>query len=98
MTKDARGETFVMSEPPNGELSFTAFVLGVAASAFIQLGERPDPETGRTEVNVPAAKQTLDLLLMLRDKTRGNLTAEEERLFASLLTDLQLRFVQAARK
>lgn len=98
MTLDKRGETFVMKEPPIGELSFTAFILGVATSAFIHLGDRPNPETGQTEVSLPLAKQSLDLLLMLREKTRGNLSQEEERLFVSLLTDLEIRFVQAAKK
>lgn len=99
MSQDKRGETFVMTEPPQqGEVSFTAFILGLATSAFIHLGERPDPESGKTEVNLPLAKQSLDLLLMLRAKTNGNLSQEEERLFVSLLTDLELRFVQAAKK
>lgn len=98
MTQDKRGETFVMREPPQGELSFTAFILGLAGSAFIHLGDRANPETGTTQLDLPMAKQSLDLLLMLREKTRGNLSQEEERLFVSLLTDLEIRFVQAAKK
>lgn len=98
MAQDKRGETFVIQEPPTGALSFTAFILGLATSAFIHLGERPNPETGKTEADLALAKQSLDLLLMLREKTRGNLSQEEERLFVSLLTDLELRFVQAAKK
>lgn len=92
---DARGDTFVMRE---GEgVTFTAFVLGLASTVVIHLGLQPHPETGKVERRMDEARQTLDLLVMLRDKTRGNLAADEEQLFASLLADLQLRYVEAAR-
>jgi hypothetical protein len=90
---ERRGETFVMDEAPEA-MSFSTFVLGLASSALIHLGEAPNPETGRASVNLVLARQSLDLLDLLRQKTRGNLTAEEEQLFASLLTDLRLRFVE----
>ncbi|MEN9796720.1 MAG: hypothetical protein RL653_416 [Pseudomonadota bacterium] len=93
---DARGDTFVMRE---GEgVSFTTFVLGLASTTVIHLGLQPHPETGKVERQLEAARQTLDLLVMLREKTRGNLSPDEEQLFASLVADLQLRFVEAARK
>jgi len=92
---DARGETFVMKE---GEgVTFTAFVLGLASSAFIHLGLQAHPETGKVERNLEAARQSLDLLVMLRHKTRGNLTPEEEQLFGSVVADLQLRYVEAVK-
>ncbi|MDP3237793.1 MAG: DUF1844 domain-containing protein [Myxococcales bacterium] len=87
-----RGETFVMED--GDQLSFSTFVLGLASSALIHLGEAPNPDTGGETVNLVLARQSLDLLDLLRHKTRGNLTAEEEQLFVSLLTDLRLRFVQ----
>lgn len=87
-----RGETFVMED--RDQLSFSTFVLGLASSALIHLGEAPNPDTGGATVNLVLARQSLDLLDLLRHKTRGNLTAEEEQLFVSLLTDLRLRFVQ----
>ena len=87
-----RGETFVMED--SDQLSFSTFVLGLASSALIHLGEAPNPDTGGATVNLVLARQSLDLLDLLRHKTRGNLTAEEEQLFVSLLTDLRLRFVQ----
>ncbi len=93
---DARGDTFVMRE---GEgVTFSAFVLGLASTTVIHLGLQPHPETGKVERQLEAARQTLDLLVMLREKTRGNLAPDEEQLFTSLVTDLQIRYVEAARK
>lgn len=89
---ERRGETFVMEDTES--LSFSTFVLGLASSALIHLGEAPNPETGTASVNLVLARQSLDLLELLRQKTRGNLTIEEEQLFTTLLTDLRLRFVQ----
>lgn len=88
-----RGETFVMEGKEDG-VTFSTFVLGLASSALIHLGEAPNPETGQASVNLVLARQSLDLLDLLRQKTKGNLTLEEEQLFTTLLTDLRLRFVQ----
>ena len=79
-------------------IDFTAFLLGLASTALIHLGAAPDPETGVSRVALDEARQDLDLLGLLRDKTRNNLTPEEEKLFGNLLTDLRLRFVEASRK
>lgn len=88
-----RGETFVM-EGKEDAVTFSTFVLGLASSALIHLGEAPNPETGQAAINLVLARQSLDLLDLLRQKTKGNLTLEEEQLFTTLLTDLRLRFVQ----
>ncbi len=97
MAQDKRGETFVMGARSSESIGFTPFLLGLASTALIHLGSTPHPETGRTEVDLVLARQSLDLLSMLREKTRGNLTSEEERVFDQLLTDLRLRFVEASR-
>jgi hypothetical protein len=77
-----------------GTIDFYTFVLSLGSSAFIHLGDAPHPETGEPiPPNLPVAKQTIDILVMLREKTRGNLTGEEEKFMENLLTDLQLRFV-----
>jgi hypothetical protein len=96
MSEEKRGETFVM----RGEdaITFSAFLMGLASSALIHLGEAPNPETHRAEKNLPLARQSLDLLGLLHEKTRGNLTVEEQQLFESLLTDLRLRYVEATRR
>ncbi len=96
---ERRGETFVLGESsPQGPLSFSAFILGLASSTLIHLGDAPNPETKGTGVDLMMARESLDLLDLLKTKTRGNLTSEEEQLFSSLLTDLRLRFVEKSKK
>jgi uncharacterized protein DUF1844 len=103
MTDEKRGETFVMrgevrSVTSESPIAFNTFIIGLASTALIHLGDTANPETGRTERNLELARESLDLLSMLREKTRGNLTDEEEKLFTTILTDLRLRFVEAARR
>lgn len=99
MTSEKRGETFVMREPHGSQgIDFSSFLMGLASSALIHLGISPNPESGGTQVDLVMARQTLEVLAMLREKTRGNLNAEEERLFDGMLTDLRLRFVEASKK
>ncbi len=62
---------------------------------FVHLGEAPHPETGAPlEPDLVLAQQTIDILAMLREKTKGNLTPEEEKFLDALLTDLRMRFVE----
>ena len=76
-------------------IDFYTFVLSLGSSAFVHLGDAAHPETGEAgKPNLAFAQQTIDILAMLRDKTKGNLTVEEERFLENLLTDLRLRFVQ----
>ena len=92
---ERQGENFVMG---GSDLSFASFILGLGSSALIHLGESPDPETGATLApDLVSARQTIDVLDLLRVKTRGNLTDEEDRLFSDLLTDLRLRYVKKTR-
>ncbi len=78
-----------------GTIDFYTFVLSLASSAFVHLGDAPHPETGEpVKPDLPLAQQTIDILAMLREKTKGNLTPEEEKFLENLLTDLRLRFVQ----
>jgi hypothetical protein len=76
-------------------MDFTTFCLSLASSAMIHLGDAPSPETGRAEKSLPLAKQTIDILVLLEEKTRNNLTPEETKLLQTLLYDLRLRYVQA---
>jgi hypothetical protein len=76
---------------------FTEFLMGVASSAFIYLGMVEHPATGRRQVDLGAAKESIDMLLMLREKTKGNLTRGEERFFEDLLSDLRMQFVSIRR-
>lgn len=81
--------------PENLEASFSVLVMSVASSAAFNLGLSPDPQTGKVETNRPMAKFHIDLLLMLKEKTKSHLTADEGRLLESILNDLQLKFVQS---
>jgi uncharacterized protein DUF1844 len=77
-----------------GAIDFYTFVLSIASSAFVHLGDAPHPETGeRIAPELGIAQQSIEILAMLREKTKGNLTAEEQAFLENLLTDLRLRFV-----
>ena len=75
-------------------IDFYTFMLSLASSAFVHLGDAPHPDTGQPgRPDLGLAHQTIDLLAMLREKTKGNLTPEEEAFMDHLLTDLRLRYV-----
>jgi hypothetical protein len=95
---ETRGEGFVMSGGGDGHkpLTFVDFLVGLASSALIHLGA-PNPETGERRKDLLLARQSLELLSMLREKTQGNLTADEQTFFDNLLTDLRLKFVEASK-
>ena len=78
-------------------LSFTAFVLSLASTAAIHFGDLPDPASGEpSEVNLDGAAQMIEILALLEQKTKGNLTAEERQVLESVLYELRLRFVEAS--
>ena len=82
-----------MPEP----LSFTAFVLSLASTAAIHFGDLPDPISGqRSELNLDGAAQMIEILSLLDQKTRGNLTAEERQMLEQVLYELRVRFVEAS--
>ena len=83
------------SRQPLPVVTFSAFVLSIASSALVQLGEVPDPESGETRRNLDVAKHNIDILSMLRDKSAGNLDADEMRLIDSVLYELRLKYVMA---
>ena len=75
------------------QLDFSTFIMSLTSSAFYHLGDIADPETGKTETNLPAVHQTIDMLTMLREKTQGNLSAEENKLLEQLIYELQMKYV-----
>lgn len=75
------------------DIDFGTFVLSLSSSALMHLGLTPNAETGTVVRNLPMAKQTIDILGMLQEKTKGNLTNEEGRLLSELLYDLRLKYV-----
>jgi hypothetical protein len=79
------------------ELSFTAFVVSLASTAAIHLGDLADPQTGqKLEPNLEGAAQMIEILMLLEEKTKGNLTAEERQVLEQILYELRLRFVEAS--
>ncbi len=80
------------------QIDFATFVMSLSQSAFYQLGEIPDPLTGKTEMNLPAVHQTIDMLIMLREKTNGNLTPEEAKLMEQMIYELQMKYVAKSKQ
>ena len=77
-------------------ISFAGFIISLATTAAVHFGDLADPNTGeREQPNLAAAHQMIDLIAMLQDKTKGNLTPEEARLVEDLLYELRMRSVQA---
>ncbi|MBW2434375.1 MAG: DUF1844 domain-containing protein [Deltaproteobacteria bacterium] len=83
-------------EPPPQfpEINFATFVASLNASALLQLGAIEDPTTGQKNKNLPMAKQTIDIISMLQEKTAGNLSEEEENLLKNILYDLRIMYVK----
>jgi len=80
------------------EVDFSTLVLPLAATAMVQLGMVPDPETGETvQPNLPIAQHTIDTLVLLQVKTAGNLDDEEQKLLESMIYELRMRFVEAGK-
>ena len=82
---------------PLPTIDFATFILSLSHSALMHLGEAPHPDTNRVEPNLPLAKQNIDLLGLLEEKTKGNLTGDEERLLAQVLFDLRMRYVERSK-
>jgi hypothetical protein len=93
--KEAQKEAQVEQPPPVPEVTFSAFVYSLSTSALVHLGEIPEPITEKMDKNLPLAKQTIDILGILQEKTKGNLAQEEENLLNSFLYDLRMRYVKA---
>ncbi len=87
-----------MTDEALPSIDFATFVLSLSHSALMHLGEAPHPETNTVEQNIPLARQTIDLLGVLEEKTKGNLTGDEERLLHQVLYDLRMRFVESGQK
>ncbi|MDD9301108.1 MAG: DUF1844 domain-containing protein [Desulfobacter sp.] len=101
----AQGNGFVME---NGEpeeegvrdampkIDFSSFILSLYSSGLVQLGKVEDPSSGKKGVNLDMAHHTIDMIAMLQDKTKGNLSEEEESLLKALLSEIRMAYVEAA--
>ncbi len=84
-----------MSDSPSSA-SFAGLVMSLVTSAAVHFGDYPDPATGETKApNLEGAAQMIGILVMLEEKTRGNLTAQERSFLDQVLYDLRMRFVAA---
>ena len=78
------------------EVTFTAFIMSLNTAALFHCGELADPETGETRQDLVLTKHTIDTLDLLKEKTKGNLSKDEENLLETVLYDLKLRYVKLA--
>jgi hypothetical protein len=91
MSEDNQSETLQA-------IDFSTFVLSLSTNALVHMGEVEDSSAADIPVDMVMAKQTIDIIGMLKDKTKNNLTPEEENLINHVLYDLRLRFVQHGKK
>ena len=80
-------------EAASSQVDFPTFIMSLSSSAFYHLGDMPDPTTGKKELNLPAVQQTIDMLNMLKEKTKGNLKEDESKLLEQLIYELQVKYV-----
>ncbi len=78
----------------NAPPDFSSFILSLGTSCLMHLGENPLPGQKKNEMNLPHAKEVIDLLSLLEEKTRGNLTRDESNLLSNLLYTLRMKFVE----
>ena len=83
--------------PPLPEVNFNSLIFSLSSSALLHLGEIADPQTGEKKKDLVLAKHTIDTIGMLKEKTKGNLTEEEEPFLESVLADLRWRYIKVAK-
>lgn len=81
-------------QEPLPEVNFASFIFSLSTTAMYHFGDFPDPVTKESRRNLPAAKQTIDILSILKTKTEGNLTGDEKQLLDGILFELRMRFVK----
>ncbi len=81
---------------PLPEVNFNSLIFSLSSSVLLHLGEIADPQSGEKKKDVALAKHTIDTIAMLKQKTQGNLTEEEQKFIDAILADLRWRYVKAA--
>ena len=82
------------SQMPLPEITLPSLIFSLSSTALFHLGELPDPQTNEKKKDIPLAKHTIDTIAMLKEKTAGNLTGDEEKFIETVLADLRLRYVK----
>ena len=95
---ESASSPIVGQDSRESRMDFPTLVVSLTTTAMLQLGLVPDPATQKVEENLPAARQTIDILEILKDKTQGNLKPDETRLLDRCLHDLKMSFVESSRK
>jgi hypothetical protein len=90
----ADAESAVGQETQLPEVNFSTFVFSLSSSALLHFGEIPEPSTGKKQKDLAMAKHSIDILGMLEEKTKGNLTNDEGQLLKNILYDLRMRYVK----
>jgi len=95
-----KGNGFTMSDGPSDtkgpiKIDFSSFILSLYSSGLVQLGKVEEPSTGKKSINLDLASHTIEMIAMLEEKTKGNLTEEENNLLKALLSEMRLAFVEA---
>jgi Domain of unknown function (DUF1844) len=85
------------SQIPLPEINFSSLIFSLSSTALFHLGELPDPQTNEKKKDIPLAKHAIDTIAMLKEKTAGNLTGDEEKFIENVLADLRLRYVKEKR-
>lgn len=83
---------------PLPEVNFNSLIFSLSSSALLNMGDIAEPQTGERKKDLPMAKYSIDIISMLQEKTKGNLTEEEHKFLDSILADLRLRYVKATKK
>lgn len=93
--KDSKKPKEAPKATPLPEVNFSSLIFSLSSSALLHIGEITDPQTGEKREDLPLAKHSIDIISMLKEKTRGNLDKEEQKFIDNILTDLRLRYVKA---
>lgn len=96
--REEKPDTKASKQTPLPEIDFSSFIISLSTSVYIHLGDIPDPVTNKTVINLAMAKQTIDIIAMLKEKTEGNLTKEEDQIIDDMLYNLRMKFVAASGK
>ena len=93
VSKDDKGED---GSPDLPQIDFSTFVVSLSHSALVHLGDAAEAD-GSVQKDLPLARQTIDILALLQDKTKGNLDGDEERLLNQVVYDLRMRFIEVSK-
>lgn len=95
MKKDPGSEH--SEQEPSLVIDFVTLIMSFASASMICMGKIPDPATGTVQKNLPIAKQNIDIISLLMEKTKGNLTQEEDRIIEQILYELRMHYVEAVK-